>query len=87
MNTEKRKKARELSEEVRHNIVAEPGQSQGYKSTSRDLSCEMFPVSNVCNVINKFKARATVASLPGRGRELDGRLQRWTVIMLGNAPL
>ena len=37
MSMEKRKKTRGLSEEVRHNIVAKLGQSQGYKSISRDL--------------------------------------------------
>jgi len=35
MSMEKRKKTRELSEEVRHKIVAKHGQSQGNKSISR----------------------------------------------------
>ena len=75
MSMEKRKKTRELSEEVRHKIIAEHGQSQGSKSISRDLD---VPVSTVHNVIRKFKAHDTVANLPGRGhkRKLDRRLQR-----------
>ena len=74
MSMEKRKKTRALSEEVRHKIVAKPGQSQGYKFISRDFD---VPVSTVSNVIRKFRAHGTVANLPGRGRKrkLDQRLQ------------
>ena len=61
MSMEKRKKTRELSEEVRHKIVAKHGQSQGYKSISRDLD---VPVSTARNVIKKFKAHGTAANLP-----------------------
>ena len=70
MSVEKRKKTRELFEEVRHKIVAKHGQSQGYKSISRDLE---VLVSTVRDVIRKFKAHGTVANLPGRGikRKLD----------------
>ena len=49
------KKSRELSEEVRHKIVAKHGQSQGYKPISRDLD---VPVSTVHNAIRRFKAMA-----------------------------
>ena len=56
MNMAKRKKTRELSEEVRHKIVAKHGQPQGYKSIYRDLD---VPVSTVSNVIRKFKAHGT----------------------------
>ena len=66
MSMEKRKKTRELSEKLRHNILAKHGQSQGYKSISRDLD---VPVSTVHNVIRKFKAHGTAANLPGRGRK------------------
>ena len=85
MKMEKRKKTRELSEEVRHKIVAKHGQSQGYKSISRELD---VPVSTVRNVIRKFKAHGTVANLPGRGRKskLDRRLQRRIARMLEKAP-
>ena len=88
MSMERRKKARELSEEVRHKIVAKHGQSQGYKSISRDLD---VPVSTVRNVIRKFKAHGTVANLPGCGpqghkRKLDRRLQRRIVRMVEKAP-
>ena len=84
ISMEKRKKSRELSEEVRHKIVAKHGQSQGYKSISRDLD---VPVSTVCNVLRKFKAHDTVANLPGRGpkRKLDRRLQRRIVRMVEKA--
>uniref|UniRef100_UPI00358EBF5A zinc finger protein 723-like n=1 Tax=Myxine glutinosa TaxID=7769 RepID=UPI00358EBF5A len=47
---EKRKKTRELSEEVRHKIVAKHVQSQGYKFISGDLD---VPVSTVRNVISE----------------------------------
>ena len=85
MSMEKREQSRELSEEVRHKIVAKHGQSQGYKSISRDLD---IPVSTVHNVIRKFKARGTAANLPGRGhkRKLDWRLQRRIVRMVEKAP-
>ena len=85
MSMEKRKKTRELSEEVRHKIVAKHGQSQGCKSLSRDLD---VPVSTVRTVIRKFKAHDTVDNLPGRGRsrKLDRRLQRRIVQMVEKAP-
>ena len=85
MSMEKRKKTRELSEEVRHKIVTKHGQSQGYKSISRDLD---VPVSTVHSVIRKFKTQGTVANLPGRGRKggLDRRLQRRIVRMVEKAP-
>ena len=75
MTMEKREKTRELSEEVRHKIVAKHGQSQGYKPISRDLD---VPVSTVRHVIRKFKTHGTGAILPGRGRKrkLDRRLQQ-----------
>ena len=85
MSMERRNKTRELSEEVRHKIVAKHGQSQGYKSISRDLD---VPVSIIRNVIRNFKAHGTVANLPGRGRKrkLDQRLQRRIVRMVEKAP-
>ena len=85
MSMEKRKKTRELAEEVRHKIVAKHGQSQGYKSISRDLD---VPVSTVHNVIRKFKAHGTVDNLSGRDRKrkLDRRLQRRIVRMVEKAP-
>ena len=85
MSMEKRKTTRELSEEVRHKIVAKHGQSQGYKSISRDLA---VPVSTIHNVIRKFKAHGTVANLPGHGHKskLDWRLNWWIVRMVEKAP-
>ena len=85
MSMEKRKKTRELYEDVRHKIVAKHGQSQGCKSISRDLDA---PVSIIRNVVRKFKAHGTVANLPGRGRKrkLDRRLQRRIVQMVEKAP-
>ena len=73
MSTEKREKTRELSEEDRHKIVVKHGQSQGYKSISRDLDA---PVSTIHNVVMKIKTRGTVANLPGHGRKikLDQRI-------------
>ena len=81
MSMEKRKKTRELSEEVRHKIVAKHGQSQGNKSISRDLD---VLVSTVHNVIREFKARGTVANLPGRG--LKKNIDRRIVRMVEKAP-
>ena len=85
MSIEKIKKTRELSEEVKHKIVAKHGQSQGYKSISRDLDVSG---STVRNVIRKFKAHGTAANLPGRGRnrKLDQRLQRRIFRMVEKAP-
>ena len=85
MSTEKRMKTRELFEKVRHKIVAKHGQSQGYKSISRDLD---VPVSIVHNVFRNFKARGTAAKIPGHGhtRKLDRRLQRRIVRMVEKAP-
>ena len=85
MSMKKREKTRELSEEVRHKIVAEHGQSQGYKPICRDLD---VPVSTVRNVIRKFKAHGTVANLPGCGckRKLHQSLQRRIVRMVEKTP-
>ena len=75
LSMEKRKKSKELSEDLRTKIVEKHGQSQGYKSISRDLN---VPVSTVRSVIKKFTAHGIVANLPGRGRKrkIDERLQR-----------
>ena len=62
LSMEKRKKSKEISEDLRTKIVEKHGQYQGYKSISRDLD---VPVSTVCNVINTFTAHGTVANLPG----------------------
>ena len=75
---EKRKKSKELSEDLRTKIVEKHGlKSQGYKSISRDLD---VPVSTVRNVIKKFTAHGTVANLPGQNggqkRKIDERLQQ-----------
>ena len=85
MSVEKRKKTRELSEEVRHRIVAKHGQSQGNKSISKDVD---VPASIVRNVIRKFKVHDTAVNLPGRDRKRkpDRRLQRRIVRMVEKAP-
>ena len=62
-HVEKRKKTRELSEKVRHKIVAKHEQSQGYKSIYRDLD---VPVSTVRNVIRKFQAHFEIATLSSK---------------------
>lgn len=61
------------------------GQSQGYKSISKDLN---VPVSTVRSVINKCKAHGTVANLPrcGRKRKIDERFQRKIVRMVDKEP-
>ena len=85
LSMEKRKKSKELSEDLRTKIVEKHGQSQGYKSISRDLD---VPVSTVRNVIKTFTAHGTVANLPGRGRKrkLYERLQRRIVRMVDKEP-
>ena len=69
---EKRKKSKELSEDLRTKIVEKHGQSQSYKSISRDLD---VPVS-------------TVENLPGRGqkRNIYERLQQRIVQMVDKEP-
>ncbi|CAJ0966359.1 unnamed protein product [Ranitomeya imitator] len=82
---EKRKTTKELSEDLRNQIVRKHEQSQGYKSISKDLNA---PLSTVRSVIKKFKALGTVASLPrcGRKRKIDKRFQRKIVRMLDKEP-
>ncbi|KAG2460115.1 TCB1 transposase, partial [Polypterus senegalus] len=83
---ENRKKSRELSEDLRTKIVEKSQQSQGYKSTSRDLH---VPLSTVRNIIKKFTTHGTVVNLPGRGRKkkkIDKRLQRRRVRMVDKQP-
>ena len=78
LSMEKRKKSKELSEDLRTKIVEKQGQSQGYK----DLH---IPVRNV---IKKFTAHGTVANLPGCGRKrkIDERLQQRIVRMVDKEP-
>ncbi len=61
------------------------GQSQGYKSISRDLN---VPVSTVCNIIKRFTAHGTVANLPERGlkSKINEKLQRRIVRMVDKEP-
>ncbi|CAJ0917217.1 unnamed protein product [Ranitomeya imitator] len=82
---EKRKKTKELSEDLRNQIARKHEQSQGYKSISKDQN---IPVSTVRNVIKKFKAHGTVANLPRCGwkRKIDKRFQRKIVRMLDKEP-
>src|SRR4029434_7992217 len=82
---DKRKKSKELSEGLRTKIVEKHGQSQGYKSISRDLN---VPVSSVRNVIKKFTAPGIVPNLPGHGRKrkIDERLQQRIFRMVDKKP-
>ena len=66
LSMEKRKKSKELSEDLRTKIVERHEQSQSCKSISRDRN---VPVSTVINVIKKFTAHDIVTNLPGRGRK------------------
>lgn len=61
------------------------GQSQGYKTISRDLN---VPVSTVHNIVKKFTAHGTVANVPGRGRKskIDQRLQQRIIRMVDKEP-
>ena len=85
LSMEKRKKSKELSEDLRTKIVEKHGQSQGYKSISRDID---VPVSTVHNIIKKFTAHGTVANLPGCGRKrkIHERLQQRIVQMVDKEP-
>ncbi|CAJ0929321.1 unnamed protein product [Ranitomeya imitator] len=82
---EKRKKTKELPEDLRNQIVRKHEQSQGYKSISKDLN---VPVSTVRSVIKKFRPHGTMANLPrcGRKRKIDKRFQRKIVQMLDKEP-
>ncbi|CAJ0914927.1 unnamed protein product [Ranitomeya imitator] len=82
---EKRKKTKELSEDLRNQIVRKHEQSQGYKSISRDLN---VPASTVRSVIKKCKAHGTVANLPRCRwkRKIDKRFQHKIVLMLNKEP-
>ena len=85
LSMEKRKKSKELSEDLRTKIVEKHGQSQGYKSISRDLN---VPVSTVCSVIKKCTAHGIVTNLPGCGRKrkIDDRMQQKIVRMVDKKP-
>ncbi len=85
LSMEKRKKCKELSVDLREKIVEKQGQSQGYKSISRDLN---VPVSTVRNIIKRFTAHGTVANLPGRGwkSKINEKLQRRIVRMVDKEP-
>ena len=85
LSMEKRKMSKELSEDLRTKILEKHGQSQGYKSISRDVD---LSVSTVRYVIKKFTAHGTVANLPGRGRKrkIDERLQQRIVPMVDKEP-
>ncbi len=65
LSIEKRKKCKELSVDLRENVVEQHGQSQGYKS----ISIDHVPVFTVRNIIKRFTAHGTVANLPGCGRK------------------
>lgn len=82
---EKRKKRKEVHEDLRSKIVEKYKQSQGYKTISRDLK---VPLSTVRNIIKKFITHGTVANLPGRGRKrkIDERMQRRIVRMVDKYP-
>ncbi len=66
-------------------IVEKHGQSQDYKSISRDLN---VPVSTVRNIFKRFTAHGTVANLPVRGRKskINEKLQRRIVRMVDKEP-
>ncbi len=82
LSMEKRKKCKELSVDLREQIVEKHGQSQGYKSISRDLN---VPVSTVRK---RFTAHGTVANLPGcRWKsKIYEELQRRIVRMVDKEP-
>ncbi len=85
LSMEKRKKCKKLSVDLREKIVEKHGQSQDYKTISRDLN---VPVSTVCNIINRFTAHGTVANLPERGlkSKINEKLQRRIVRMVDKEP-
>ena len=85
LSMEKRKKSKELSEDLRTKIVEKHGQSQGYKSIVGDLN---VPVSTVRSVIKKFTAHGIVTNLPGCGRKrkIDDRMQQRIVRMVDKKP-
>ncbi len=80
LSMQKRKKCKELSVDLRENIVEKHAQSQGYKSISRDLN---VPESTVRNIIKRISAHGTVANLPGRGQKskINEKLQ-WRIVRM-----
>ncbi|KAL0159360.1 hypothetical protein M9458_043085, partial [Cirrhinus mrigala] len=69
---ETRNKCKELSVDLREKTVEKHGQSQDYKSISRDLN---VPVSTVRNIIKRFTAHGTVANLKINERIVDKELR------------
>ncbi len=76
LSMEKRKTCKELSVD----LIEKHGQSQGYKSISRDLN---VPVSTVRNIIKRFTANVTVANLPRNVRKskIYEKLQ-WRIVRM-----
>ena len=74
-----------LSGDLRTKILEKHGQSQGYKSISRDLDILVYTARNV---IKKFTAHGSVDNLPGCGRKrkIDESLQRRIVWMVNKEP-
>lgn len=82
---EKRKKCKELSVDLRENIVEKHGQSEGYKWISRDLN---VPASTVRNIIKRITAHGTVDNAPecGRKSKINEKLQWRIVRMVDKVP-
>src|SRR4029434_10569278 len=75
LNMDHRKLRRELSQEIRKNILDNHVKDKGYKTMSKQLD---IPVTTVAHIIQKFKVQRTVANLLGRGRKrkIDDKLKR-----------
>src|SRR4029434_7212256 len=85
LNMDHRKVRRELSQEIRKNIIDKHVKGKGYKTISKQLD---IPVTTVAHIIQKFKVQGTVANLPGRGckRKIDDKLKRRIIQMVTKVP-
>ena len=85
LNMDHRKLRRELSQEIRKNIIDLHVKGKGYKTISKQLD---VPVTTAAHIIQKFKVHGTVAYLPGRGRKrkIDDILKRRIIRMVTKEP-
>lgn len=85
LNMDHRKLRRELSQEIRKNIIDLHVKGKGYKTISKQPD---VPVTTAAHIIQKFKVHGTVANLPGRGRKrkIDDILKRRIIRMVTKEP-
>ena len=58
-------KSRELSHKLRKKVIFRHSQGDGYRTIAKRLNISRDTVGSI---VRKYKAKGTVATLPGRGR-------------------